>query len=146
MECCIRSYSVRGASGVVEDLTEPVLGDLGLLTQTRGGSFEFRYGPKPMLPDGIFLFALARFWNSHAETTNTLNLDAATYEVGSPGMVFKLDIDSVAERLADIERLSGGAFDWVETAGLKQVVRKLPDVNEFSFVSMAYTHGYRRGH
>jgi hypothetical protein len=41
--------------------------------------------------------------------------------------VFKLDEDSVAERLFGLEDLSGGILAWTDTAGLRQVMRKGAD-------------------
>jgi hypothetical protein len=43
---------------------------------------------------------------------------------GSPGRVFKLDENSVAERLISLESISNGQLQWVEQAGLRQITLK----------------------
>ncbi len=144
VECCVRSYVPSSGAEAAEDITEPVLGDLGLLTHSRGAEFDFRFGAKPTLPDGIFLYALTRFWDTFAHGANTLSLDTVCYERGSPGMVFKIDIDSVAERLIDAQRSSDGVFAWAETAGLRQVIRKKEKIDPLVFLPQAYGQRRRR--
>ena len=82
-----------------EDALEPVLAELGLIRPVAGRLYEFRRGPKPSLPDGVFAYALNAFWNRHAPNAATLSVEAIAYEPGSPGRVFKLDENSVVERL-----------------------------------------------
>jgi hypothetical protein len=50
--------------------------------------------------------------------------ETIAYGEGSPGRVFKLDEDSVAERLMGLGDLTGGFLAWTDTAGLRQVHRK----------------------
>jgi len=137
IDVCLRSYIPKDTSNdAAEDLAEPVLSQLGLITATRG-SYDFRVGPKPALPDGIFLYALTAFWQQAADTANTLSFDLIALERGTPGLVFKLDVDSVAERLVDVERISGGIYAWSDTAGMKQVSR-LKSVPPEYFLPIAY--------
>jgi len=137
VDVCLRSYIPKDAgSDAAEELAEPVLAQLGLITTTRG-SFDFRVGPKPSLPDGVFLYALTAFWNQSASTANTLGFDLIALERGGPGMTFKLDVDSVAERLVDIERTSGGIYSWSDTAGMRQVIRR-KEVTPEDFLTLAY--------
>lgn len=137
VEVCLRSYIPKDAgSDTAEELAEPVLAQLGLITTTRG-SYDFRIGPKPSLPDGIFLYALTAFWQQNASTANTLGFDLIALERGSPGMTFKLDVDSVAERLVDVERTSGGVYAWSDTAGMRQVIRR-KEVTPDRFLPLAY--------
>jgi len=79
-------------------------------------------GAKSSLGDGVFAYALLDFWSRHT-TAATLSLEAITHEPGSPGRVFLLDENDVADRLAELAEVTGGNFRWSETAGLKQVVR-----------------------
>ena len=136
IDVCLRSYTPKGASDAAEELAEPVLAQLGLITATRGG-YDFRVGPKPSLPDGIFLYALTSFWEDAAGTANTLSFDVIALERGSPGLTFKLDVDSVAERLVDIERNSHGVYAWSDTSGMRQVIR-LKVVDPKYFLPFAY--------
>lgn len=137
VEVCLRSYIPKeAANDAAEELAEPVLAQLGLITTTRG-SYDFRVGPKPSLPDGIFLYALTAFWQQYAGTANTLGFDLIAQERGSPGMTFKLDVDSVAERLVDVERTSGGVYAWSDTAGMRQVIRR-KEVKPEELLLLAY--------
>jgi hypothetical protein len=136
VDVCLRSYIPKDSTDMAEELAEPVLAQLGLITATRG-SYDFRVGPKPSLPDGVFLYALTSFWLRHAENANTLSFDQIALERGGPGMTFKLDIDSTAERLVDIEQISSGVYAWSDTAGMKQVVRR-KEVKPEDFLACAY--------
>lgn len=125
IDTCIRGYAPRSAGGSPEDYAEPMLGELGLLHEERKGHFSFRRGPKPTLHDGMFAYALLDFWKSTAPGLSSLAFEAIAYGEGSPGRVFKLDEDSVAERLQKLEELTRKDLAWTDTAGLRQVHRKV---------------------
>ncbi|HEX8917305.1 MAG TPA: DUF4007 family protein [Chloroflexota bacterium] len=124
IETCLRSYAPSGVRGSPEDYAEPVLGELGLLLEERKGYFSFRRGPKSTLHDALFAYALIDYWDASAPAISSLAFEAIAYGDGSPGRVFKLDEDSVAERLFVLEEITGGALSWTDTAGLRQVIRK----------------------
>ena len=136
VDVCLRSYVPKENGDKDEELAEPVLAQLGLIT-AGGGSYDFYVGPKPLISDGIFLYALTAFWQQNFGTANTLSFELIALERGSPGLTFKLDVDSVAERLVDIERISCGVYAWSDTAGLKQVIR-IKSVGPEHFLPMAY--------
>ncbi len=50
--------------------------------------------------------------------------DRVAYDYGSPGRVFKLDENAVADRLMALEDLTRGQIQWTEQAGIRQVTRK----------------------
>lgn len=124
IETCIRGYAPRSAGGSPEDYAEPMLGELGLIHEERKGHFSFRRGPKPTLHDGLFAYALIDFWKNTTPGLSSLAFEAIAYGEGSPGRVFKLDEDSVAERLLHLEELTHKELSWTDTAGLRQVHRK----------------------
>lgn len=99
VECFIRSYVPRADSKFSDDSMEPVLGELGLIRAVGSKSFEFRRGPKPSLPDGVFLFALHDSWGRYAPDQNTMAVETLAFEPGSPGRVFKLDNSQVRRNL-----------------------------------------------
>lgn len=136
VDVCLRSYTEKQGKYNPEDICEHVLAPLGLISST-SGRFSFRIGPKPTLPDGVFLYALTSYWLRHCNEANTLSLEKVSQDHGSPGLTFKLDIDSVAERLSNIERLSGGVFTWSDTAGLGQIIRRESVIPEV-FLPLAY--------
>lgn len=127
LETCIRSYAPRASGGSPEDFAEPMLGELGLISEEGKGRFSFRRGPKATLSNGMFAYALLDYWDCYASTANSLAFESIAYGEGGPGRVFKLDEESVAERLFELEDLTGGALAWTDTAGLRQVLRKDKD-------------------
>lgn len=124
IETCIRSYAPRQSGGTPEDYAEPMLAELGLIYEEHRGHFTFRRGPKATLSDGMFTYALLDYWKTAAPGLSSLAFESIAYGEGSPGRVFKLDEDSVAERLFNLDELTNGALSWTDTAGLRQVHRK----------------------
>lgn len=124
LETCLRSYAPRAAEGSPEDFAEPLLGELGLLQEVHKGQYAFRRGPKASLHDGIFSYALVDFWNRTAAGQSSLAFEAVAYAEGSPGRVFKLDEESVAQRLIALSDSTGRKLEWTDSAGLRQVHRK----------------------
>ena len=124
LETCLRSYAPRAAGGSPEDFAEPLLGELGLLQEVHKGQYAFRRGPKASLHDGAFAYALIDFWDRTAEGQSSLAFEAVAYAEGSPGRVFKLDEESIAQRLIALADFTGGKLAWTDSAGLRQVHRK----------------------
>ncbi len=124
VECCIRSYVPRANSDSPEDLSEPILGELGLISHNSKDSFEFRRGAKRSLHDGIFGFALLDYWQHLESSGSVMAFDRVAHDYGSPGRVFKIDENGIAERLISLEQLTGGQIQWTEQAGLRQVTLK----------------------
>lgn len=123
VECCIRSYVPRAGGDSPEEMSEPLLGELGLIQQNARGAFEFRRGSKRSLPDGVFAYALLDYWQRLEHQGAVMAFDRVAHDYGSPGRVFKLDEESVAERLIALESLSNGEIAWTEQAGIRQVTR-----------------------
>jgi hypothetical protein len=130
LETCLRSYAPRFAGGSPEDFAEPLLGELGLLQEVHKGQYAFRRGPKATLHDGLFAYALLDFWESSAQGLSSMAFEAISYGEGSPGRVFKLDEDSVAERLMALSDLTDGYMVWTDTAGLRQIHKQSGDSEE----------------
>lgn len=127
IEVCVRCYLTRHNAREIDDAAEPLLADLGLLVEGPGDVMQFRRGQQPSLPDGVFVFALLDFWERWDHLTEsrqmTLSFEAIAHEYGSPGRVFKLDENSVADRVVDLEAMTHGALKWSDTAGIRQVAR-----------------------
>ena len=124
LETCLRSYAPRTAGGSPEDFAEPLLGELGLLQEVHKGQFAFRRGPKASLHDGVFVYSLIDFWDRTAKGQSSLAFESVAYAEGSPGRVFKLDEESLAQRLISLADFTGGNLAWTDSAGLRQVHRK----------------------
>lgn len=123
VDCCLRSYVPRTGGTSPEEMSEPLLGELGLIQQNSKGAFEFRRGAKRSLPDGIFAYALLDYWQRLEHSGSVMAFDRVAHDYGSPGRVFKLDENAVADRLIALEGLSKNEIQWTEQAGIRQVTR-----------------------
>jgi hypothetical protein len=123
VECCIRSYVPRLGGESPEEMSEPLLGELGLIQQNAKGTFEFRRGAKRSLPDGVFAYALLDYWERMPHAGSVMGFDRVAHDYGSPGRVFKLDENAVADRLMALEHLTRNQIQWTEQAGIRQVTR-----------------------
>jgi len=130
IDTCLRSYAPRSAGGSPEDYAEPMLGELGLISEEHKGQFAFRRGPKATLHDGMFVYALLDFWESSAPGLSSLAFETIAFAEGSPGRVFKLDEDSIADRLLSLEDITKGMLSWTDTAGIRQVHRSTNNVEK----------------
>ncbi|WP_299537254.1 DUF4007 family protein [uncultured Herbaspirillum sp.] len=133
VEVCLRSYSAL-SKAVSEDSAEPLLSELSLLSFGARDSYHFNRGPQYSLPDEVFAFALLDFWQrrdkNNGGSQSTLSFNAIAHEYGSPGRVFKLDEDSVGDRLSRIFDVTKGALAWTDSAGIRQVSRVHNDDGE----------------
>lgn len=136
IECLIRTYFAvaGGARRAPEDSIESPLAELGLIQKAGVGElFNFRRGPKASLPDEVFLFALTEFWRTYFPGRRSFSVDFLAFERGSPGQVFLLDEDAVAERLVRLDELTNGALRWDESSGMRQLyAHKLDAIDEWS--------------
>ena len=126
IDVCLRTYvqSRRSKAAAFEDTFDCPLTELNLVTELEDNkTYQFQRGEQKTLPNQIFLFALGEFWRRHNNHNSSIALEKIVYDAGSPGKIFKLDEDSTVRRLDEIAGLSGGAFVYGETAGLKQVYR-----------------------
>jgi hypothetical protein len=124
VECLVRSYLAKSisAKGLHEENLESPITELSLVQPMGvGGGFQFRRGPKSTLPDEVFLYGLVGFWRELYPTRREFSVETLTHDPGSPGRVFLLDDESVAERLANMAELTAGAIRWDESSGLRQV-------------------------
>ena len=54
----------------------------------------------------------------------SLDFNSVAYAIGSPGRVFKIDENSLVQRLEDLEDLTEGQLVWTEQAGIRTIIRK----------------------
>lgn len=146
--CFIRTYVAQQPSGRAgnDDALESPLSELGLIRATgKRDGFRFVRGPKSSLGDGVFVYGLLDFW-SRFSAAATLSLEAVAHEPGSPGRVFLLDENDVADRLSVLDDVTGGALRWSETAGLKQVVREhaFTPLQKLDFAAVDYASPMRK--
>ena len=125
--CFIRTYASSYTQGHAsnEETLESPLTELGLIRQVgRRDGFRFAYGEKPSLGMGVFSYTVHDFWSRHNPNAQALSFEALAHEAGSPGRVLLLHENDMVNRLGDLEHSSRGAFEWSETAGLKQLLRR----------------------
>jgi hypothetical protein len=126
VECFVRTYVADTSPGTAghDDSLESPLAELALIRSIgRRAGFRFVRGPKPTLGNGVFVYALLDFWSRYT-FANSLSFEAIAQAPGSPGRVFLLDENDVADRLVGLDDVTDGALRWSETAGLKQVFRR----------------------
>ena len=152
--CFVRTYVGQPPSAKTghEESLESPLAELGLIQATgKLDGFRFVRGRKPTLGTGMVAFAVHDFWLGwsaarQASTARTLSFEALAHEPGSPGRVFALDENALADFLFEIEEVSGGAYRWSETAGLKQLIceREMSQDESLHLISRDVGRGLRR--
>lgn len=142
-ECVLRAYLPRlSAKGNTEDIVEPLLSELGLLETTPSRDvFLLHRGTHKTLPDRIFVYALMDYWMRLKTTSATLDFYRIAHDFGSPGRIFKLDNESIAQRLQRLDVVTNGFLEWTEQAGLKQVSRRKAALSNPHAFAMAMLEG-----
>ena len=123
IECFVRNYTHKNnnkSGSFSEENIESPLAELNLIKRLPHDKFSIQRGSKPNLSLEVFLYVLISFWNEHFSHTNTLSLEAVTYDPESPGRVFLLDEEAVISYAFEIENLTSFGLTWSETAGLRQ--------------------------
>ena len=70
------------------------------------------------------------FWEQRANGLSALAFENIMYSEGSPGRVFKLDEESVAQYLIELSDRTDGELTWTDSAGLRQIHKKVLTVTE----------------
>ncbi len=139
VDCFLRSYVHQGDEKFSEDSIESILSELELISPVGSHMYEFNYGPKPSLPEGVFLYSLNEFWQNRISNPNSTSVEILTYAPGSPGRVFKLDEQSLVERLVRIGESSEGCFQWTDTSGVRNVTRVKENIKSMDLLGIAYS-------
>ncbi len=139
--CFLQTYVSAERSGLGEDNLDCPLRSLGLIRSNQRGYFRFMIESKSGLAPDIFFYALVKFWMWKYPDARTLPAWEICHAEGSPGLVFKLDENSVLEYLDKLEEASSGALRFEDTVQTRQVVLR-DDVKSFdphSFLEGYYT-------
>lgn len=119
-----------GTTEVLEDSLGSPLQELALLREVeRDGEMSivtFEYGPKLGLTPDVFAHALADYWATASKESSTLSLKEIAYGAGSPGVIFRLDEDSVVSYLKELGPITKSTFSFVDTPDVRTVNRKSP--------------------
>lgn len=141
VEVFIRTYlSSRAAkTAAIEDSLDCPLTELGLVEEVSGTDLlKIKRGPKTTLSNEVFAYCLVDFWNRTAVALTSLAFGDIAYAQNSPGAIFKLDENSLVERLEALHDTTNGALSYTETAGLKQVYRHKPEVAPTTWLTKHY--------
>lgn len=143
VDCFVRTYtpSRSGDRQLLEDSFNCPLVELGALQVLPDGvTYQFVIGPKPTLPVEIVGIVLLHFFELTGNGRQTLSLQECLYQPYSPGQVFKLDESSLMDYLEQLEELTSGAIAVDETAGLRQLYRRVP-VDPLTLLQRYYEEG-----
>lgn len=146
VEVFLRTYapSRHSKGDLAEDSLDCPLIELGLIVQTMGSQlYRFRRGLQQSLPDGVLLYSVMEFWNEFNPISNTLSIQDLAKQPASPGRIFKIDESSLVERLEGIEKMTGGAVSFGETAGIRQLYRR-EKMKSHDALAEAFAIGGRR--
>ena len=109
----------------LEETFDSPLVELGLIKVIEKGSankevYQFVKGPKLMLPDKIFIYALIDYWQRVAANRQTLAFETLLHGRGSPGAAFKLSENALVDLLERLPKWTDLSFD--DTAGMRQLL------------------------
>lgn len=141
VDCFIHTYLSRNhEKDSIDDSVERPLNSLRVLVQESDSKrLRFRIGPKNSLPAAIFAYATAEFWNQTNNGRKTLEVREVIRSEGGPGLVFKLDQESVLDYLDRLEEVTCGETTFEDTALVRRIVRltELP-TNTISLLERYY--------
>jgi hypothetical protein len=126
VECFIRTYTGSRRAAVLEETLDCPLLELHLVTEIAAGIYQFKRGSQTTLCDEMFAYTLMTYWDHVAPNRDTFAFSEIAYGFGSPGAAFKLDENSLTDRLERLEQTTGGCLVYADTAGLRQVYRRSP--------------------
>ena len=120
--CILRMYVEQGTAktGVSEDGLDCPFTNLGII-HTAGDSrhYTFRVGSKGNLPAEIVVSACLEYASWVGREQRTISISRLIYDIGSPGMAFKLSESAVCDAIEQVARRSN-SIALSESAGLIQ--------------------------
>jgi len=124
IECFIALYVTKtGKHKLNEESIESPLTELELISPvTRRDLFQINKGIKPSLSIYTFLFGLFMFWKYYSPNSKAISFESLCYEAMSPGRIFLINEDAIAGYMQDISKVTNGALEYTETAGMKQIL------------------------
>ncbi|MEM7357930.1 MAG: DUF4007 family protein [Pseudomonadota bacterium] len=140
IDCLIRMYVPSTQGAISEESLDSPMSELGLIHKiSERKKFGFNCGPKPTLSKRVFYYALMEFWSSSGEKSS-LAIDRILHDPGSPGRVFKITKQSLAEIIDSAFLDTEGALDWTQTAGLSQLTLRKDYSPMDAYEAMSRTH------
>lgn len=119
--CILRMYVEQGFKmGVSEDSLDCPFTELGII-HTAGDArhYTFRIGSKGNLPPEIVVSACLEYASWVGREQRTISIARLLYDIGSPGMAFKLSESAICDAIEQVARQSN-SIALSEAAGLIQ--------------------------
>ena len=129
----LRTYvpsNKRRSRRPLEDSFDCPLTELGLVRRVDRDYFSVPRGPRPSLPTAILVYALADYWHRAANGQETMTLERALYDPGSPGAAFRLGDLDLVDRFEHLP--TDCEFRYDETAGQRLILRDATHINSSS--------------
>ena len=147
VEIVLRSYlpvvSAK-SDGLIEESLDTLLTGLDLLAFFSKDSIVIRREERKSINNWLFAYSLMDFWEHIEVSLSSLSFIQIAHDLGSPGRVFKLDEDSIVNRLEALETMTNGALIWTEQSGLKVLTRTkqaLSDPENFKLYLLKKAYG-----
>lgn len=102
LTCILRMYSNRNNAVLNEDTINSPFNELNLINEVLSGNYAFNIGYKANLPSEIIVSACLDFANLYEKGAKTINISRMLYEIGSPGLIFKLSESALYEALEEV--------------------------------------------
>ena len=141
VDCFVHTYlSPRTDRTYIDDVIECPLSNLGLLIQEPDSErLRFKAGPKTTLPAAVFAYAIAKFWDKRNNRGKALELGEIMRSEGSPGLIFKLDQESMLGYLDALKDVTSGYMIFEDTSLVRRVIRpREVECNPISFLEDYY--------
>ena len=141
VDCFVHTYLSRSADKAhIDDTIECPLNNLGILIQEPDSErLRFKTGPKMTLPAAVFAYALAQFWDKRNSRGKVLEFREIMRSEGGPGLIFKLDQESVLGYLDVLKDVTCGYMLFEDTSLVRRVIRpRESECNPMSFLEGYY--------
>lgn len=112
----------------VEDISDCPMRELQLLSASVE-SISANRGLHSSLSPYVFAYCLLDYIGRPKNSIVTYDFNTIAYEVDSPGRVFKLNEESLANYLSKLSEVSSGAISFIEQNGIRQIYCTVTDEN-----------------
>ncbi len=120
VDCFLQLYCPRNNACSQEEQLLALFSELHLISEGTDGRYYLNRGKKNSLSLEVFCYGLIQFWQQYDSKSNTMSIEALTNEPGSPGRVFLLFEEDVAQYMYDVHTVIKG-LEYSESAGLRQL-------------------------
>lgn len=120
LNCILRMYSTKNNLELNEDSINSPFIELNLINELSSGNYIFNIGNKNNLPSKIIVATCLEFASLYEKGARTINISRLMYELGSPGMIFKITESCLYEALEEVSSEFSG-ISIINNSGLIQL-------------------------